>query len=334
MNLTNRFIIAHNWTIMFSPRYPISQPLLATLKRIAVQVYVINNQRPAKETLAALHEETQALAAAAIRRGDSQAASNYGRTLLELGNEKPANFDLALLLRIHFRLGRGILPDEQRGRLRRETLATGAGELFTGGNGYQPPEPKVVPVMLNNLVTFVSEQQDSLDPLLLAGIFHRQLLLIRPFEAGNEAAAWLATRILLSGMGLERFDLLAVEECFGVDRDNYLAALGARGNYYGLADVLEFTSWLEYFAEGIATALTALEERYRQHRATPAKMLQPYHRALLDYIDEHGFITDKQYARLTDRAKATRSLDFKKLIEMDLLVREGRGRGIYYRRKT
>lgn len=319
---------------MFSPRYHISQTLLATLKRIAVQVYVLNKQRPAKETLAILHEETQAQAAATVGRGDSQAAANYGRTLLELGSGRANDFALALLLRIHFRLGGGVLPDEQRGRLRRETLVASADELPYGGNDYQPPEPKVVPVMLNDLVTFVDEQRKRLDPLLLAGIFHRQVALIRPFEAGNEPAAWLATRILLSGLGLERIDLLALEDRFRADRDNYLVALGARGNYFGLAGVLEFTPWLEYFAEGVAAELTSLEERYRQHRATPAKTLQPYHRALLDYIDEHGFITDKQYARLTDRAKATRSLDFKKLIELDLLVREGRGRGTYYRRKT
>ena len=59
-----------------------------------------------------------------------------------------------------------------------------------------------------------------------------------------------------------------------------------------------------------------------------------HHLAILAHIDEHGFITDREYARFTDRAKATRSLDFKKLIELGLLVREGKGRGTYYRRKT
>ncbi len=33
-----------------------------------------------------------------------------------------------------------------------------------------------------------------------------------------------------------------------------------------------------------------------------------------------------------DRAKATRILDFKKLRELGLIVREGHGRGTYYRR--
>jgi Fic family protein len=317
---------------MLKPHFHISQPLLATLKRIAVQVYALNRQRPTADAVTELRDEAGSLVTAAIGHGDEQAGLNYRRTIQELGSSSAADFNLALLLRIHFRLGGGVFPDEQRGRLRRETPA---GDQSQGGKAvYQPPEPKVVPVMLNDLVAFVDGQRETLDPLLLAGIFHRQLLLIRPFERGNEPAAWLATRILLSGLGLERFDLLALEDRFRADRDGYLAALGARGNYYGLANVLEFTPWLEYFAEGVAAELSGLEERYRQHRATPDKALLAHHRALLEYVDEHGFITDKQYGQLTDRAKATRSLDFKKLIALDILVREGKGRGTYYRRKT
>lgn len=43
-----------------------------------------------------------------------------------------------------------------------------------------------------------------------------------------------------------------------------------------------------------------------------------------DYIDQHGFITDRDYTQLTDRAKATRTADFNKLIELGLIVRQGR----------
>jgi Fic family protein len=319
---------------MFKPNYHISQTLLATIKRIAVQVYVLNKQRPTEEAKSALRKEAQLLVTSAIGRGDELAISNYGRTLQELGGSPATDFDLALLLRIHFRLGGGVLPDGQRGRLRREVMTADFDAMLAGGVGYRPPQPKVVPVLLNDLVAFVEEQRATLDPLLLAGIFLRQLLLIRPFEGGNEPAAWLVTRILLSGLGLERFDLFALENRFQTDRDGYQAALGARGNYDELAGTLEFTPWLEYFSEAIAAELSALEERYHQYQATPATALLAHHRALLAYIDEHGFITDKQYASLTDRAKATRSLDFKKLLELDLVVREGRGRGTYYRRKT
>jgi Fic family protein len=318
---------------MFQPRYYISQALLATVKHIAVQVYALNQQRPAGVTVAALREEALNRAATAISRGNRQLGANYRRTVLELGGSPLAGFDLTLLLRIHFRLGAGVMPDQRRGRLRRDEPDDGAGQLLSEATIYRPPESKAAPILLNDLVDFVAEQRATLDPLLLAGIFQRQLLLIRPFESANEPVAWLATRIILSGLGLDRFDLLALEDHFLVARDGYLAALSARGNYDELATALDFTPWLEYFAQGMAAELDGLTRRYSQHQATPDTTLRAHHQALLEYIDDHGFITDKQYAGLTDRAKATRSLDFKKLLELGLLVREGRGRGTYYRRK-
>ena len=53
---------------------------------------------------------------------------------------------------------------------------------------------------------------------------------------------------------------------------------------------------------------------------------------ILAHIDQHGFITDKAYASMTELAKATRTLDFNKLMEMGLIVRQGQGRNTHYRR--
>jgi Fic family protein len=67
-------------------------------------------------------------------------------------------------------------------------------------------------------------------------------------------------------------------------------------------------------------------------QATPDTALQSHHKAILAHIDAHGFITDKDYAQLTERAKATRALDFKKLLDLRMIERKGRGRGTYYQR--
>jgi hypothetical protein len=80
--------------------------------------------------------------------------------------------------------------------------------------------------------------------------------------------------------------------------------------------------------------LLRLEKQMEQQQATAEKVLEPYHQLILAYIDEHGLIRDKDYARLTERAKATRSLDFKKLIALGLIERQGSGRATYYRRAS
>lgn len=344
---------------MFRPRYHISPRLLAAIKHAAVQVHELNKQHLADDVLGELEQESLALSvAAATSDGDplspaearhllmvrpqttlagERAALNYGQTLLALGNAPVAAFDLRLLLRIHYRLTGELLPEAQRGRLRRDAVQVsdpGSDEALGAEEGYWPPDPQFLPVLVRDLVDFVQEKQTTLDPLLMAGLFYRQMLLIRPFAGSNTLTTWLATRILLSPMGLKTLNLLAVENDFRRDRQDARPVRTLKGNYYTLAGALDFTPWLEQFAEGISAELAALDERQRRRRASPATVLRAHHQAILDHIDEHGFITDRQYARLTDRAKATRSLDFKKLMQLDLLVREGQGRGTFYRRKS
>ena len=63
---------------------------------------------------------------------------------------------------------------------------------------------------------------------------------------------------------------------------------------------------------------------------TPDTQLLPYHLKILEFIKEKGFIADRDYAKLTERAKATRALDFQKLIDLGLIIKKGRGRATYY----
>ena len=62
----------------------------------------------------------------------------------------------------------------------------------------------------------------------------------------------------------------------------------------------------------------------------PQNELKPYHHKILEFITQKGFITDRDYATLGDRARQTRRLDFNKLIELGLIVRKGKGKSTYY----
>ena len=63
---------------------------------------------------------------------------------------------------------------------------------------------------------------------------------------------------------------------------------------------------------------------------SPETELQEYHQKILSFIKEKGFIKNNDYARLVDRAKATRALDFQKLIYLGLIERKGKGKAAYY----
>lgn len=185
---------------------------------------------------------------------------------------------------------------------------------------------------MTDLVTFVETQRNILDGLLLAGLFHKQFVIVHPFVDGNGRTARLATNVLLAGLGINLFPLLSFENYYNQNVTRYFQMVGLYGDYDELAPTVDYTPWLEYFAEGILDELHRLEKQLQQQPARPETRLADYHQVILDYVDQHGFITDRDYAQLTQRAKATRSLDFRRLIELGYLERKGVGRTTYYQR--
>ena len=73
-----------------------------------------------------------------------------------------------------------------------------------------------------------------------------------------------------------------------------------------------------------------LEKLLPQVTTGPRNELKPYHHKILEIITQKGFITDRDYANPVNRAKPTRRLDFNKLIELGLIIREGKGKNTYY----
>jgi len=58
--------------------------------------------------------------------------------------------------------------------------------------------------------------------------------------------------------------------------------------------------------------------------------LKSHHQTILRTIQQKGFISDSGYAKLTKRARATRYLDFQKLIRLGLIEIKGKGKSTYY----
>jgi Fic family protein len=338
---------------MFQPIYTISPQLLDTIKQVTILVHELNKRRIPEVVYAQLLSDasiTSTYASTSIEgnplpitevrrilkqhpahiRQSEREVLNYNRVLAELSKNPAQPFTTALLCRIQEGVVQELLPAHQTGQWRQEPVVVY--EPRTGGIVYLPPDHQDVPRLMEELVAFVATEQARLDPLLLAGLFHRQFVVIHPFVDGNGRTARLATNVLLAGLGVNLYRLLSFENYYNQNVARYFQMVGLFGDYYTLAPQLDFTQWLEYFAEGSLDELRRLEKQVEQHQAPPATRLEAHHQAILTYIDEHGLITDRDYAQLTTRAKATRALDFKRLLEVGLVQRKGSGRSIYYQR--
>jgi len=191
---------------------------------------------------------------------------------------------------------------------------------------FMPPDYGDVPVLCDALMNYIRKNPDELDPILLAGIFHKQAVIIHPFMDGNGRSTRLMTTAILGLGGLDIFPIFSFEAYYNRNVTRYFRMVGETGDYYDLKDQIDFTDWLEYFAEGI------LDELKRVQKTLPrsVRRLEDHHRAILDHLEAHDTITQREYGQISDRSLAARKADFNHLLTLGLIERHGSGRSVWY----
>ncbi len=340
---------------MFSPKYTITDNLLANITRINSLVNELNDNRFPNVVLLELERsarEVSVFASTSIEgnplpltevkrilknkpahiRDSEKEILNYNQALQDLNKkleEGKVKLSLDLILKIQKQVTDGLLPTFESGYLRQKPVVVN--DPRTRQTKFLPPDVKDVEPLVKDLIEFVNNNRDKIDPLILAGIFHKQMVLIHPFTDGNGRTTRLATKVMLAEMGLNTFNLFSFENYYNQNVTRYFKMVGEFGNYYDLVSYgIDFTSWLEYFTEGIIDELLRVRKVLPEVNVNPETSMQSYHLKILEYIREKGFISDRDYAKLSDRAKATRALDFQKLIDLKLIKRKGKGRATYY----
>lgn len=347
----------HNSKAMFVPKYAISGKLLANIKRITEIIADLNSRVFSGVVLAELEKrarEISAFSSTSIEgnplpltdvkrilktrpeyiRDSEKEVLNYNKALIELNDSiknKKQVFDLPLILKIQKTITRDLIEDYRSGQLRQEPVFVNNPK--TRQTVYLPPEQSDVPKLINALLDYIKKNENTVDPLILAGIFHKQFVIIHPFMDGNGRTARLATKVLLAKMGLNTFNLFSFENYYNKNVSKYFQEVGLLGNYYELKDQIDFTSWLEYFTDGIIDELLRVSKELEHREATPGEELKDYHQKIISYIEERGYISDRDYAKLTERAKPTRNIDFRKLIELGIIEKIGKGKATYYKLK-
>jgi len=342
---------------MFKPPYEITHALLENIKRIYSLTQFLNQRHFPHTVLVELQRDAEAVSSFAstsiegnplpltdvkriIRnqpqniRDSEREVLNYNEALKEINGKLDKGtipFTLHLILQIHKQVIHNLLPASQTGKLRVDPVFVN--DPRTGTTMYWPPDARDLPRLVNDLIAFVEANRKAIDPLILAGLFHKQMVVIHPFMDGNGRTTRLLTKILLANMGLNTFNLFSFENYYNQNVTSYFQMVGVRGNYYEIARGIDYSPWLEYFTGGILDELLRVEKVLPRSSESPMNELKPYHRQILETIGKKGYITDRDYAGLVDRARQTRRLDFNKLIELGLVQREGKGKNTYYKLK-
>jgi Fic family protein len=304
---------------MFKPSYTITNKLLANIKKISSIIIELNNRRFQEVVLYELEKKAREISTYASTsiegnplpltdvkqiiknkpenlRDSEQEIINYNAVLEELNinlQKQSINFNIDLILSVHKKIVNKLLPKYQLGKLRKEPVFVNNPK--TGKTVYWPPDYGDVPELIKGLLDFVIKNKGVVDPL-----------------------------------GLDTFNLFSFENYYNKNVTNYFNNVGVSGNYYDIADSVDFTGWLEYFTDGIIDELLRVKKLLMEISPGPTMELFSYHEKILKLIEKKGYITDSNYTKITERAKATRSLDFNKLINLGFIERKGKGRATYY----
>jgi Fic family protein len=339
---------------MFNPKYTITDQLLANITKINALIRDLNDRRFPRVVLMEFERKAREISAHASTsiegnplpltdvkrilklkpvniRDTEKEVLNYNQALESLNKlleTDDLEISLKLILDIHKQITDDLLPPFDSGKLRQRPVVIN--DPRTRKVAYLPPDVEKVECLITDLINYVNESKNNIDPLILAGIFHKQMVIIHPFMDGNGRTTRLATKVLLAKMGLNTFNLFSFENYYNQNVTKYFQTVGEYGDYYELAESIDFTVWLEYFTGGLIDELFRVSKVLPEIGNTPDTRLETHHLEIIKYIKQNGFIKDNDYAKLTDRAKATRALDFQKLLDLKLIQRQGKGRSTYY----
>lgn len=342
---------------MFKPKYTISNRLLANIKRISEIISELNNRNFSRVILLNMEQrarEMSAYSSTSIEgnplpltdvkrilknspenvRDSEKEVLNYNKALIELDTLIKSGqeiFNTKLILQIQQTITKGLIEDYRCGKIRQEPVFVNNPK--TRQTVYLPPDYQEVEKLLKELFVYLDKNKNIIDPLILAGIFHKQFVVIHPFVDGNGRTTRLATKMLLAKMGLNTFYLFSFENYYNQNVSRYFQEVGVLGDYYEIKDKIDFSSWLEYFTDGIIDELLRVTKELEKENNSPEKELKEYHQKIIAYIKKRGYITDRDYSALTDRAKPTRNLDFRKLIADGIIEKVGKGKATYYKFK-
>ncbi len=344
---------------MFNPKYTITNKLLANIKRIGELVVELNNRNFSYLVLVNMERRAREISVYSstsiegnplpltdvkeilknkpenIRESEKEVL-NYNKALIDLNflikdlaDKNILNIDL--ILKTQETITFGLIEKYRSGRIRKEPVFVNNPK--NREVVYLPPDHQDVHDLLKDLFSYLDKNKNKIDPLILAGIFHKQFVVIHPFVDGNGRTARLLTKVLLAQMKLNTFNLFSFENYYNKNISRYFEKVGVFGNYYEINDKIDFTLWLEYFTEGIIDELLRVIKELEEENKIPENRLKEHHKKIITFIKKWGYITDRDYADVTDRARATRNMDFRKLISNGIIQKFGNGKATYYKLK-
>ena len=253
----------------------------------------------------------------------------------QLSDPKGLPLSMRLLSETHSRLMRGVRGAEKLpGEVRRSQNWIGGSR--PGNAAYVPPPPHALGEVLGAFEKYL-HADDTLPPLVRAGLLHVQFETIHPYLDGNGRIGRLLVTLLLDNWKLLTKPLLYLSLFFKQHRDDYYRRLNAvriDGDWEG---------WLDFFLDGVATiadeAVASARDLFALVTTDRARVLAQEGMSvvalrLFELLPRHPVVTVASVMKLVETTKPTAGRAIELLVAAGVLVEttgKKRDRSFVYR---
>ena len=197
-----------------------------------------------------------------------------------------------------------------------------------------PPAPKKVPDLMDNLISYINNPQDSLRPLVRTAIIHAQFETIHPFMDGNGRVGRMLIPMYLYAQ--KQIDLPCFFISEALERDKI--------KYYTLLNNIRFSNewneWIKFFLSTVAkqcdkyiNMITDINELYQKHLYIACNLARSS--KIVDVINvlyQHPVTSGAQIAKLTDVPQTSVNRYLNLLVQKKILYTDNKrkNRTYYY----
>ena len=231
----------------------------------------------------------------------------------QLGDPNGLPLSIRLLNDTHQRLMRGVrgaekLPAELRGS------QNWIGGTRPGNAVYVPPPPHALAEALSAFERYLHTEDDTLPPLVRAGLMHVQFETIHPYLDGNGRIGRLLITLLLEDWKILAKPLLYLSLFFKRHREEYYRRLSA------VRTDGDWEAWTDFFLDGVATiadeAVISARELFALVTADRARVLRSDTTSvaavrLFEMLPRHPLVSVASVMKLlsTSKPTAARAID-------------------------
>ena len=231
------------------------------------------------------------------------------------------------ILAVHKDLTKDLLRNpEYEGKFRdtQVVVADMVGEKIN----YVPPAYYKVPVLIDDLLEWLNNAGEMY-PIIVAGIFHYELVRIHPFVDGNGRTSRLMATLILSVYEFNINNYFTLDEYYNQDRQAYFDALKSADKSHDL------TNWLEYFTSGVLYSIDKVKEEVLNLAEITSKYDSPIELtkneiSVLTLLEEKKHIKNKNIQNLLNVSSQASYKIIRKLKNKELIKSVGKGRNTEY----